>query len=186
MSLTLTSSENISIRLMQDSEKDYELMAKWLADPKVLEFYEGRDNPHDLIKVKEKYSVKILNNVNVFPCILELDNKPLGYIQFYELEKEQKIKFELSQNELSYGIDMFIGETSQWNKGLGSKYLILLVEWIFKNKNLTQIIVDPRVENIRAIRAYEKVGFTKVKVISNYETWEGRPSDNWLMILSNV
>ena len=96
MSYTLISSEDISIRLMQDSEKDYALMAKWLTDPTVLEFYEGRDNPHDLTKVKEKYSVKILNKDNIFPCILELDDKPLGYIQFYELEREQKIRFELS------------------------------------------------------------------------------------------
>ena len=35
----------IAIRLMQDDIGDYQLMAKWLTDKKVLEFYEGRDNP---------------------------------------------------------------------------------------------------------------------------------------------
>ena len=169
---------------MQDTEKDYTLMAKWLTDPKVLEFYKGRDNAHDLTKVKEKYSVKILNETNTYACILELDSKPIGYVQFYEIDVKQKKKFELLQNELIYGIDMFIGETSEWNKGLGSKYLRLLVKWIFKNKNPAHIIIDPRVENTRAIHAYEKVGFTKVRVISNYEIWESKPSDNWLMILT--
>ncbi|MEH2286482.1 hypothetical protein [Nostoc sp.] len=34
----------IAIRFMQDEMYDYDLMAKWLTNAKVSEFYEGRDN----------------------------------------------------------------------------------------------------------------------------------------------
>jgi aminoglycoside 6'-N-acetyltransferase len=37
----LLKTDEISIRLMQDNMHDYELMAKWLTDEKVLEFFEG-------------------------------------------------------------------------------------------------------------------------------------------------
>jgi hypothetical protein len=41
----LISDAEVSIRLMPDEPDDYQVMSKWLSDPRVLEFYEGRDHP---------------------------------------------------------------------------------------------------------------------------------------------
>jgi len=36
--------------------------------------------------------------------------------------------------------------------------------------------------NLRAIRAYEKAGFRKVKIIPGYEPHEGKIPNAWLMV----
>ncbi len=41
----LIQDDALAIRRMRDDEQDYEVMAKWLSDERVLEFYAGRDNP---------------------------------------------------------------------------------------------------------------------------------------------
>ena len=43
------------------------------------------------------------------------------------------------------------------------------------------VVIDPRVENVRAVRCYEKAGFAKVKVLMEHEMHEGAKRDSWLM-----
>jgi aminoglycoside 6'-N-acetyltransferase len=40
----LISDAELSIRLMRDQLADHQVVSKWLSDPRVLEFYEGRDH----------------------------------------------------------------------------------------------------------------------------------------------
>ena len=42
-------------------------------------------------------------------------------------------------------------------------------------------MTDPVVDNVRAVRAYEKAGFVKVRVLPDHETLDGEPRDSWLM-----
>jgi hypothetical protein len=48
--------ENVLIRKLRDCDDDYHLLAKWLSDPEVLTYNEGRSNPFDLEKVKMKFA----------------------------------------------------------------------------------------------------------------------------------
>ena len=50
---------------MRDDTRDYILMSGWLTDERVLEFYEGRDNPHDLAKIIEKFGPLARGDDNV-------------------------------------------------------------------------------------------------------------------------
>ncbi|MFJ5716915.1 hypothetical protein [Neobacillus sp. NPDC093127] len=45
--------EKIKVRQLQPEDKY--LLVKWLSNPSVLEYYEGRDNPFDLEKVNKKF-----------------------------------------------------------------------------------------------------------------------------------
>lgn len=47
--MILYQQRDIKVRKLE--RKDQSLLAKWLSDPSVLEFYEGRNNPFDLNKV---------------------------------------------------------------------------------------------------------------------------------------
>lgn len=51
--LMLIKAGQLSVRKLET--RDRHLLAKWLTDPKVLEFYEGRDNPFNLQRVHEKF-----------------------------------------------------------------------------------------------------------------------------------
>lgn len=46
--------EDISIRLMKDCIEDYSAMTKWLTDPNVLDYYEGRNHPYDFDRIVTK------------------------------------------------------------------------------------------------------------------------------------
>ena len=58
---------DLAIRPLQDNAGDYQIMAKWLTDPRVLEFYEGRDNPFPIDRIKEKHAPRVLGEENVVP-----------------------------------------------------------------------------------------------------------------------
>lgn len=54
----------------------------------------------------------------------------------------------------------YIGEKQYWGKGLSSQIFDLIIE-VCKQKEIKLLYLNVISENIRAIRAYEKVGFTK-------------------------
>ncbi len=63
------------------------------------------------------------------------------------------------------GIDVEFGiriwDPTYWNKGFGTEALNLLVDWAFKSSPINTIIVKVVESNARAIRCYEKCGFTE-------------------------
>jgi aminoglycoside 6'-N-acetyltransferase len=171
---------------MEDTENDYNLMLHWLNLPLLLEYYEGRDKKFDIYRIKSKYRPRILGKEKTTPYIAQMGNIPIGYLQITELDAEQKDQYSLDKDKLCYGIDMFIGEAGFLDQGIGTKLLGMLVKYIFSELNCDLITIDPRVENARAIRAYEKVGFKKSKILPKHELHEGKYHDNWLMIIEKA
>lgn len=177
----LIQQEDLIIRKMTDTDEDYQIMTKWLTNPDLLELYEGRDKVFDLEKIKQKYQPRILQEEKVTPCFVYLENKPIGYMQFYELSEETRKEYGLEEDLKAFGIDMFIGDMNMWGKGLGTKMLMLLVDYLFETLKVNIITIDPRVENERAIRSYEKVGFKKIKLLEKRDLHEGKYHDVWFM-----
>ncbi len=178
---------NTVLRKMKDSLEDYKVMTKWLSDPQVLEHYEGRDNPFNHSKVMEKYGPRTRGESEVTPCIIEYDNKAIGYLQYYKItedEYEVNDKIELTSYKYPYGIDLFIGETEYWNMGIGTKILEGMMEYLVKNEKADGIFIDPQTCNKRAIKCYEKSGFKALKVIEKRDLCEGEYRDSLIMLYS--
>lgn len=173
--------EDIVIRKLKDDYNDYELMAKWLSDEEVLKFYQGRDNPSDINQIIKKYRPRIIGESSVISCIIEYNKKSIGYIQYYPIEDEEKDEFCYDKSELIYGIDVFIGEVELQNKNIGRKAIKSLTLYIQNSMCPDRIIIDPRKDNIRAIKCYEKCGFVIKKLLSGHELHEGVYCDNYLM-----
>jgi aminoglycoside 6'-N-acetyltransferase len=87
----LIEQDEIAIRLMEDEIYDYQLMAKWLTDAQVLEFYEGRDNPFDLERIIETYKPMLRGDDPVIPCLFYYRNIPIGYLQYCALMTYPKL-----------------------------------------------------------------------------------------------
>ncbi|BCL35458.1 GNAT family N-acetyltransferase [Nostoc sp. MS1] len=182
----LVAKDEITIRLMEDKVENYQLMAKWLSDERVLEFYEGRDNPFDLERIIEAYQPMVRGNDAVKPCFIYYQNITIGYLQYClldDLPEADKQTYCLEKTDNVYALDLFIGEPNFWNRGVGSKILTVAVNYIFEVFLANKVVIDPRVENTRAIRCYEKVGFVKVKLLPAHELHEGKYSDCWLMAI---
>lgn len=169
--------KNGKLAVRKLEEKDKLLLAKWLSDPAVLEFYEGRDNPFDEDKINDVFFASQDEEVK---CLVELEGEGIGYIQFYELDEDHKIEYGYL-DETVYGIDQFIGEVEYWNKGYGTKLVSTMVEYLITHKKADIVVMDPQTRNERAIRCYEKCGFTKVKVLPDHELHEGEYQDCWLI-----
>ncbi|MNN98743.1 Bifunctional AAC/APH [compost metagenome] len=81
-----------------------------------------------------------------------------------------------------YGLDQFIGETDYWNQGIGSQLITEVVKHLVEKRGASKIVLDPQAWNTRAIRVYEKCGFTKKKYLEKHELHEGELRDCWLMV----
>jgi diamine N-acetyltransferase len=57
-------------------------------------------------------------------------------------------------------LGIVIGDKSYWNQGYGTEAVRLLVQFGFNTLNLNRIFLHVYETNPRAIRAYEKAGFT--------------------------
>lgn len=102
---------------------DSPLLLKWLNDPEVLRYYEGRDRPHTPAMVREYYNP---DDEGIFRCILEHNDKPIGYMQYYPLDEEARVRWGLNERameEITFGMDQFIGEPAYWNQGIGQMWL---------------------------------------------------------------
>jgi aminoglycoside 6'-N-acetyltransferase len=163
---------------MEDTQADYALLSRWLTDERVLAFYEGRDNPFPLEKVKEKYAPRVLTSEGVTPCIMEYECRPIGYLQFYIADS---LEYHFDGRGKIYAIDLFIGEPEYWGRGHGTQFTRLLLSYLFEELNADWIILDPHVDNTRAIHVYEKCGFQKIKLLPQHELHEGKYVDCWLM-----
>lgn len=169
--------EKLHVRILKEEDKI--LLAKWLSDPEILQYYEGRDNPFDVKKVEEKFFEE---EDDATRCLIEFDGEPIGYIQFYEVGEEERLTYGYGDSvELIYGMDQFIGESAYWNKGIGSQLVRLMVRYLIEERGADCIVMDPQTWNERAIRCYEKCGFEKVKMLPANEWHEGEYRDCWLI-----
>jgi aminoglycoside 6'-N-acetyltransferase len=181
--MNLVEDRDLALRLMRDDEADYAVMARWLTDPQVLEYYEGRDNPFPVERVRREFSPGVLAREHVTPCLFLLNSEPIGFAQYYPIDEQGRLAYELDADDLTamYGIDQFIGVPKLWNTGTGTRSVSLLLRYLFEQLRARQVILDPHVENPRAIRCYEKCGFRKVKLLRAHEVHEGDVGDCWLM-----
>ncbi len=144
------------------------LLLRWLTDPAVLEFYEGRDRRFDLAAIREKF----FSGNDIRRRIIEYAGRPAGYLQDYSA----------SPGGRAAAFDLFIGEPVLWGRGLGRRIVGKLVRELFRNPAVETVQADPRVENRRAIRCYAACGFEPVRLLPANELHEGKWRDALLMV----
>ncbi|MEN1937944.1 GNAT family N-acetyltransferase [Paenibacillus sp. 102] len=160
-------------------EDDANTISKWLTNPEVLQYYEGRDNLQSLEQVRKKFISYSISDVK--RCLVEYAGKPIGYIQIYPVDSEWKNLYGYVENQNIWGMDQFIGEPTYWNRGIGTELVKAAITYIIDELEAEAIAMDPRVSNERAIHCYEKCGFQKVKILNEHELHEGNLEDCWMM-----
>lgn len=170
---------NGRIKIRPIKENDKYIIKKWLSDPEVLQFYEGRDRPFTLEMVEEKF---MKGSPPVSRCIVTFEDREIGYLQYYPIDEEERDKYGYSQSqEVIYGTDQFIGESALWNQGIGTLMINEVKKYLTEIKRADRLVMDPMVWNERAIKCYEKCGYRKVKILPQNELHEGDWHDAWLV-----
>lgn len=165
---TGTLSDKAAVRFRPLKRADLPLLLKWLRDPAVLEFYEGRDRKF----TREQLLAEYFSKDDIRRNLIELGGSPAGYLQYYPEPHEPG----------RFGVDLFIGEPGLWGKGWGRAILDRLVGELSESGGITSLQLDPRVENLRAIRCYSAAGFRRERLLEHHEFHEGAWHDCLLMV----
>jgi aminoglycoside 6'-N-acetyltransferase Ib len=67
------------------------------------------------------------------------------------------------------GIDQFLADPEQLDRGLGAAIVRAFVATILEDRRVTSVQTDPSPDNQRAIRCYEKAGFRRVANVVGLE-----------------
>lgn len=94
--------------------------------------------------------------------IAQLDERPIGFIQIIDPEKEDSHYWGSISKNLR-AIDIWIGEKNDLGKGYGTKMMNLAIARCFKDDKVKAILIDPLESNVDAIRFYKKIGFQFVE-----------------------
>ncbi len=167
------------LALRRLTSADTPLLAGWLTDPRVLAFYEGRDRHFDEDAVRAKFIAR--NDGDIMQCLVLHRNAPIGYLQFYPLTDADLAEYGYQPGTRAFGMDLFIGEPDHWNRGLGTRLVAGVAAHLITRYGAAIVTLDPRVDNLRAIRCYEKAGFRTVRRLPRHELHEGMWHDCWLM-----
>ncbi|AZO35324.1 MAG: GNAT family N-acetyltransferase [Mesorhizobium sp.] len=135
------------------TEKDLALIARWLREPHVAECWDDPDK--EIAEIREH-----MDSVSVEPLIVELDGRPIAYLQSYDPHLEDDHPY-ADQPFGTLGVDLTIGPPELVGVGHGSAILSQFVEELF-GEGAPRVIIDPHPDNGRAIRAYEKAGFRPI------------------------
>lgn len=106
--------------------------------------------------------------------VIELEGRIIGFIQYFE---ETDPDYRHAMIDITLHPD--------WcNRGLGTDALRTLARHLFEDLGHHRIMIDPAVDNARAIASYRKVGFRDVGVMRRYERAnDGTWRDSLLMDL---
>lgn len=186
----LPSNTNSEIVFQPLTKKDFPLICDWFNLPHVQKFYSLRDWTLEEVEKKltpyldvhskiHPYLVSIAKNTNGFTSS---KITPFAYIQYSRVFDFPWPNQDFDQETIDngIGIDLFIGEEKFMKQGLG----IQMVESFFKLpevKNYTRIVVDPRIDNLRAYSFFQKVGFNFHKEIEMDDALK-RPQHYSLMV----
>ena len=75
----------------------------------------------------------------------------------YPVDSEWKALYGYKESQNVWGMDQFIGEPAYWGKGIGTKLVQATITYIMGEMGAEAIAMDPKVNNERAIKCYEKV-----------------------------
>ncbi|PSJ56366.1 GNAT family N-acetyltransferase [Kumtagia ephedrae] len=135
------------------TERDFPLLGRWLREPHVAEWWDDADEELEAIR-------EHMDSISVEPLIVELDGKPIAYLQSYDPHLEDDHPY-ADQPFGTLGLDLSIGEPELVGQGHGSALLAQFIEELFA-EGTPRVIIDPDQANKRAIRAYEKAGFRPI------------------------
>jgi aminoglycoside 6'-N-acetyltransferase len=136
---------------------DFPLMYHWLQLPHVKKYWYANDH-FTFEETCEKYSRRLLDDKHHM-YIIQCDLVDIGYIQSYQIENTLPFMVD----EMMIGIDLYIGDIDYYHKNYGKDILKTFIEdYVFKDKLIRYVGIDPEIDNQDAIKAYKKAGFYHV------------------------
>ena len=139
------------------------LVRRWLGEPHVVRWWGEAERQFGLVRgdLDEPAMDQFI--------VVTSGARPFGYLQCYDPKSWDHCSFGM-QPAGTRGIDQFIGEADILDCGHGSAFVRSFIDRLLI-VGTPRIVTDPDPANTRAIRAYEKAGFQKDRLV---DTPDGR------------
>jgi aminoglycoside 6'-N-acetyltransferase len=134
---------------------DLPLIRRWLETPHVSEWWHDPAEQFELVSGD-------LGHPDMAQFIVATETKPFAYLQCYNIGAWHTGFGPQPQG--TRGLDQFIGEADMLDHGHGSALIRAFAESLLAN-GTPRVVIDPDPDNARAIRAYEKAGFSKDRLV---------------------
>jgi len=164
------SSMNISIRKFE--KKDISNKVKWINDP-LNNTYLHYDLPLSEEKT-EKWFDNNKDRIDRYDAIIEADGVSVGLIGLIGIDSKNK--------KAEYYVT--IGDRNYLGKGIAKKASLILLEYAFKTLELERVYLYTEIDNISAVKLYEKIGFKKEGIIKKDVFSKGRYVDRYVFGLT--
>ena len=137
------------------SAADLPLLRDWLARPHVREWWGDPDEQFGLVSGD-------LTHPAMDQYIVAAADRPFAYLQCYQMT-EWNSGFG-PQPEGARGLDQMIGEADMVGRGHGSAFIRAFADALLTH-GTPRVVTDPDPNNARAVRAYEKAGFVRERLV---------------------
>jgi aminoglycoside 6'-N-acetyltransferase len=144
------------------SAADLPLVRRWLKAPHVAQWWGDPEQQFALVS-------EDLDHPSMDQFIVAADDHPFAYLQCYDPTAWPNNGFGVQPNG-TRGIDQFIGEPDMIDRGHGSALVRNFTDNLL-TAGTPCVVTDPDPANMRAVRAYEKAGFRKERLV---DTPDGR------------
>jgi RimJ/RimL family protein N-acetyltransferase len=159
-------SKNFTFRSLVPS--DLPVFHEWLQRPHVAQWW---SYPRTVEDVEFEYLPVALGRSTTRAYIVLLDDQPIGFIQSYVVLGSGDGWWEQETDAGARGIDQFLCNPDQLNRGLGSAMVASFTDLLLTDPEVTKVQTDPSPENERAIRSYKRAGF---QAVGEVNTPDGR------------
>jgi RimJ/RimL family protein N-acetyltransferase len=148
LNIVFLDGERLYLRPLEESDLDRCL--RWINDSEILE-YLGRRLPMGRVQEKEWLSSQYASDSQLnLAIVLKDGDRHIGNCGFNEIDYVNRYAV--------FGI--MLGEKDAWNRGYGPEAASLVLRYGFGQLGLHRIELDVFSSNPRAMKAYEKVGFS--------------------------
>ena len=153
----------------QDGEKDAEALARWSSDSEYLRLLDSRPaRPHAAKFFQEDTARRAEREHDfVFNIRTLADDRFVGFISLWVMN------WASAEGRVGIGI----GEPADRGRGLGTEAMQLMLHFAFAELNLARVSLEALAENRRAIRSYQKAGFTLEGSQRESDHRDGRRAD---------
>ena len=138
------------------TEDDWLLVQKWWNNPDIRYYSDDND---DLAEYTLDHVRDILRSISqrAFCFVIEYARRPVGECWLQEMNLDRVL--EQYPGKDIRRIDITIGETEFWGRGIGSEAIRLLVEFGFRKQKADAIFAEVFDYNVRSLGAFKNAGF---------------------------
>ncbi|MCL5035816.1 MAG: GNAT family N-acetyltransferase [Chloroflexi bacterium] len=164
--------EDINLRPVRRSELP--AIRRWLKDKELVRLAFGVEAEGKVLdKIAHDYYHDVVSGLKFVLGIEDKKGKLAGFIR-YTLREDGSVA----------RIGIMIGEKQNWNKGMGTQGMRLLLKYLFDIIGIEKIELDTADFNQRAQRCFEKVGFKRTGEFSDVDFLQGSFSHRIYMHLT--